>query len=72
MCVWEGNAEVRLKFEKLNESPLFFNLNTHQNFIQDTVIDKYKIALLELNPYPFIGIKHSQKLYKVRLVINKD
>jgi hypothetical protein len=39
-CFWEGNAEVRFKFEKFNEEPVLFNLNTHRGFANDMIIDK--------------------------------
>jgi len=72
MCIWEGNAEVKFRFEKLNQKPVFFNLNTHLNFTRDTIIDRYKISLIGLNPYPEIGLRYSQMLYKARLIINKN
>ncbi len=72
MCIWEGNAEVKFKFEKLNESPVYFNLNTNMRFMQDTVIERYSISLIDLSPYPEIGIKHSPNLYKARLIIKKN
>lgn len=72
MCIWEGNAEVKFKFEKLNENPIFFNLNTHLSFTKDTIIDNYKISLIGLNPYPIIGTRYPQKIYKAQLIINKN
>lgn len=71
MCIWEGNAEVKFKFERLNENPIFFNLNTHISFTKDTIIDRYKISLVGLNPYPDIGTRFSQKIFKAKLIIKK-
>jgi hypothetical protein len=72
MCIWEGNAEVKFKFEKLNENPIFFNLNTHSSFTKDTIIDRYKISLVGVNPYPGIGIRYPQNIYKAKLIIKKN
>lgn len=72
MCIWEGNAEVKFRYEKLNQDPIFFNLNTHLNFTRDTIIDRYKISLISLNPYPEIGLRYSQMHYKVKLTIKKN
>ena len=72
MCIWEGNAEVRFRFEKLNENPIFFNLNTHLSSTKDTIIDNHKISLIGLDPYPAIGVRYSQMLYKAQLIINKN
>ena len=72
MCFWEGNAEVKFRFEKFNENPIFFNLNTHLNFTKDTIIDRYNISLIQLNPYPEIGFRYSQMLYKAQLIIKKN
>jgi hypothetical protein len=71
MCIWEGNAEVKLKFEKVNENPVYFNLNTNLRFTRDTVIDGYSISLIDLSPYPEIGVKHSPTLYKASLIIKR-
>jgi hypothetical protein len=72
MCIWEGNAEVKIKYEKLNENPVYFNLNTNLRFTRDTVIDGYRISLLDLSPYPEIGVKHSPNLYKASLTIKRN
>lgn len=72
LCFWEGNAEVKLRFEKLNENPIYFNLNTLSRFTTETIIDKYKFTLVGLNPYPIIGVKHPQNLYKAKLIVKKN
>jgi hypothetical protein len=71
ICIWEGNAEVRFKFEKLNEDPIFFNLNTHRSFTTDTIIDGYKFTLLGLG---LSSLEHrvSQKDYKAKLLVQKN
>lgn len=72
LCIWEGNAEVKLRFENLNENPIYFNLNTNSRFTTETIIDNYKFTLVGLNPYPIIGVKHPQNLYKAKLIVKKN
>jgi hypothetical protein len=71
-CFWEGNAEVRLKFEKLNEKPILFNLNTHRGFTADTIIDGYKFTLIGLNPYPSVEHRIAQEDYIAEIIVEKN
>ena len=71
-CIWEGNAEVRFKFEKLNENPILFNLNTYSSFTTDTIIEGYKFTLLGLSLYPLIDHRVSQKELKAKLLVQKN
>lgn len=71
VCVWEGNASVRFRFSKNNESAIFFDLNTSHQFRRDITIDGYKITLLKLSPYPAINHPIDQKDYKAELLIEK-
>ena len=70
-CYISGDAEVRLKYEKINESPVFFNLRTPTYNPLFTVIDGYKITLIELNPYPSFAIRKDPKPYSVVLIVKK-
>ena len=70
-CIWEGNAVVRLRFEKLNEKPLLFNLNTHKGFTADTIVDRYRFTLVGLSPYPSIKHRIDQAEYKAKMVVGR-
>ena len=70
-CFWEGNAEVRFKFERYPDGAVLFNLNTHKGFRNDTIVDNYKFTLTGLSPYPKIGSRISQKDYKAEILIEK-
>ena len=54
ICIWEGAAIAKFTFTKNNTSfPV--KLSTHAFFPQfptDTIIENYKIAFLNLYPYP--------------------
>lgn len=71
-CFWEGNALVRFKFERFNEKPVLFNLNTHRGFTTDTIVDGYKFTLIGLRPYPSIKHRIEQKDYKAEIIVNKN
>ncbi len=71
-CFWEGNAEVRFKFEKLNDNPILFNLNTHMRFTTDTIIDEYKFTLIGLSPHPTVEHRIVQKDYKAKIIVKKN
>jgi hypothetical protein len=70
-CIWEGNAAVRLKFQKYDSKPVIFDLNTHKGFTSDTIIDRYKFTLLDLTPYPNINQRITQKDYKTKILIER-
>jgi hypothetical protein len=67
VCIWEGNATVRLKYEKYNGKPVLFDLNTNNQFATDSLVDGYKFTLIGLSPYPEIGQQIIQKDYKAEL-----
>ena len=68
-CFWEGNATVRLKYQKYDSKPVIFDLNTHKEFSSDTIIDRYKFTLLGLTPYPIAHQIIAQRDYKARILI---
>jgi hypothetical protein len=70
-CFWEGNAEVRFKFAKINEKPVLFNLNTHKSFTTYVVFSGYKITLTGLKPYPGLNHRINQNEYKAEIVIER-
>lgn len=70
-CWMSGDAEVRLKYEKTDKAPVYFNLRTPTYNPIFTVIDGYKITLLELNPYPSIAARKDPKPYSVSLIVKK-
>jgi hypothetical protein len=71
-CIWEGNAEVRLKFEKLNNKPIFFNLNTNQQFRKDTIVDGFKVSLVGLSCYPAREKQTTQKSCAAKIIVEKN
>ncbi len=70
-CFWEGNAEVRFRFEKYNSNPILFDLNTHHGFTTDTIIDNYKIKLLDLKPHPVYSKILEKDRLRAEIIIEK-
>jgi len=63
---------VRLKFEKLNEDPVYFNLNTHLNYTTEAVVGGYKFRLVGVSPTP--SLKHPSippKDYIAKILVEK-
>jgi hypothetical protein len=71
-CIWEGNAKVQFKYERLNEKPVVFDLNTHKGFACDTLIDGYKFTLLDLHPYPSLKDPVDKKDYKAYILVENE
>ncbi len=70
-CFWEGNAEVRFRFEKFRDKNILFNLNTNIRFLRDTIVDGYKITLVGLRPAPALQHRVAQSDYKAKIVVIK-
>lgn len=71
-CFWEGNAEVRFKYEKFNNVALLFILNTYRGFTTDTIIDGYKIRLAGLSNHSLSGRPPVQKDYRALIIVSKN
>jgi len=68
-CFWAGDAKVKFKYIRLNEDPVFFNLNTNTSFTNDSIIDGYKYTLVNLHPYPSLIHHTDQKEYRAEVFI---
>lgn len=71
-CLWAGMANVRLRFQKYNGSPVYFDLLALLPPNSEKIIDGFKFKLIELEPYPSADHYIIQKDYKVRLVVTKE
>ncbi len=71
VCVWAGNVEVRFVYLKDNNSVKFI-LNTLPSFRTDTLINGYRIKLINLFPYPEIAGIINQEDYKAEVRITKE
>jgi len=68
-CVWEGNAVVRLEYIAPDSPPIGFRLNTARTLTRDTTIQRHRIELVSLTPYPKTetGVRPSD--YRAELVM---
>jgi len=71
-CIWAGNAQVKFRFVKNNDNPVFFSLNTNTSFTSDTIVGGYKFTLKALNPYPSLQDMNLPKAYKAEIEIEKN
>lgn len=70
VCVWEGNAEVKLRFFKEGEI-LSYTLNTYLS-PNELTYENYKIKILELLPVPKLDQKIEAENYRLKLLILKN
>lgn len=70
-CVWEGNAQVRFVFSS-NSKNVSFDLNTIPSFRTDSLIEGYRIKLIELTPYPRSTDPINRADYKAILKITRE
>lgn len=67
-CVWEGNAEIKLKLLITGLGYQYIKLNT--NILPtDTTINHLNIALIGLSPYPSLNMTIRPEDYKVKLSV---
>ncbi|WP_242203759.1 hypothetical protein [Aestuariivivens insulae] len=70
VCVWEGNAKANFELHSsLGDEP--FELNTHDRFQQDTIINNLKIELINVLPYPISDNETNQSEYSVEIKVTK-
>lgn len=71
-CIWEGDARIRFHFEKMYEQPISFILHTNPRGTSEICIDKYKISLIDLHPYPSIKNSVDQGPLRAELIIREN
>ena len=71
VCIWAGNAEVRFVYSKDNNRMKFI-LNTLATFRTDSLINGYRIKLVNLIPYHEVGSSINQADYKAEIKITKE
>jgi len=73
ICVWEGNAEVRFIFTHNNDETSFsLNTNVGNNFKTDSIVNGYRIEMINLYPYPENPGIIPQKDYQADILILKE
>jgi hypothetical protein len=70
MCIWEGNGRVQLILKQGKENPTRFWLNTHVNFLTDTVVKGLRFELVDMLPYPEVDKDYQRKDYILQLRIS--
>jgi hypothetical protein len=69
MCVWEGNAKIKLRVSVNGIGEHEIELNTNKSFSIDTTINHLNIFLISLTPYPDISMTIIPRDYIAKLSI---
>lgn len=70
MCIWEGNGRVQLILRQGEKTPIRFWLNTHVNFLSDTVVNGLHFELVDMLPYPEVDKDYQLEDYILQLRIS--
>ena len=70
MCIWEGNASVKLIIKQEGKSDNTFWLNTFDGFLTDTTVNGIRFELIDLLPYPEIDKDYQLDDYILQLHIS--
>ena len=70
VCIWEGNAEIffRMFNDECNST---YKLNTNPTFAQETILQGYRIELIDLLPYPHTDSLFTDNDHCAQFVISK-
>ncbi len=71
LCIWEGDARLKFHFEKLNKQPVDFVLHTNPKGTTEISIDRYKISLIDLLPFPSINNREAQGSKRAKVIIKE-
>lgn len=72
-CVWAGAAIAKFSFSvNQDQHPVTLSTLDLHVFPSDTTLMGYKIAFINLSPYPDININHDLSDYKAELRISKQ
>lgn len=69
-CFWEGNAEARIRM--VAGEHYSFTLNTHSSFRTDTILEGFRIQLIDLLPYPVYEVEVAPEDYSAVMVISRE
>lgn len=69
LCIWEGNGRVKINLQEGGDRSSFW-LNTHDNFLQDTVIHGVKYELTDLLPYPEVEQEYQLEDARIYILIS--
>ena len=74
-CVWQGNAEVRMRITNESETKDFIlntagSINESLDFPTSTSIFGINVELLDLQPYPEDGMEYTLEDYTLSISVN--
>ncbi len=69
-CIWEGNAQVDFILKQEGRSEQIFTLNTHNNFLNDTVVNGIRFELIDMLPYPVVDTDYQLDDYILHILVS--
>ena len=70
LCLWEGNARVKLIIQQPGKNISTFWLNTFDGFLTDTTVYGIRYELIDLLPYPEVDKDYSLDDFILHLKIS--
>jgi hypothetical protein len=70
LCVWEGNARVKVYVQQSGIGPAAFWLNTNVQFLTDTVVNGLRYELIDVLPYPEMDKEYQPDDYILQMHIS--
>ena len=72
ICIWEGDATVRLWARSNSHEKEEFDLHSHPFFQRKARFDGYVITLIKVDPYPVYGYPTTPESYSVTITVSGD
>ncbi len=69
-CVWAGNGKVEISIHSPGEESRIKEINTNLE-PKEIMAGKYKIRLLELQPYPEKNLQIPPEEYRIKLIVEE-
>ena len=69
-CVWAGNGKVEISIHFPGEDPRIMEINTNLE-PKEVMAGKYRIRILELQPYPEKDQQIPPEDYRIKLIVEK-
>lgn len=70
LCLWEGNARIKLIIQQPGKSTNTFWLNTFDGFLTDTTVYGIRYELIDLLPYPEVDKDYQLDDYILKMRIS--
>ncbi|MEN8191516.1 MAG: hypothetical protein ABFS12_01790 [Bacteroidota bacterium] len=70
-CFWEGNAKVELEV-RVNNLNHIIHLNTYNGYTRDTLLNNFRINLINVFPYPRFDSAHVSEDRGITIFVSEE